>query len=95
MAFAIYIPPTNFNYQDLYATAASRNAALAVQALDVPNYNTTTSFSILRPPIILVHGMWGDPSDWNDFTPMITDPRFPFIRRATYNYPNRKLGVSE
>jgi pimeloyl-ACP methyl ester carboxylesterase len=87
MAFAIYIPPTNFNYQDLYATAASRNAALAVQALDVPNYNTTTSFSILRPPIILVHGMWGDPSDWNDFTPMITDPRFPFIRRATYNYP--------
>jgi pimeloyl-ACP methyl ester carboxylesterase len=86
MAFAIYIAPGNFNYQGLYSSATTRAVSFAVQAADATSFNTTAALKILRPPVLLVHGMWGDPSDWSNFTPLINDPRF-FVRRATYNYP--------
>jgi pimeloyl-ACP methyl ester carboxylesterase len=86
MAFAIYIAPGNFNYQGLYSGATTRAVSFAIQAIDFPTFNATAPLSILRPPVLLVHGMWGDPSDWSNFTPLINDPRF-FVRRATYNFP--------
>ena len=31
----------------------------------------TTTLEIVRPPVILVHGLWGDKSAWNNFYPLV------------------------
>jgi pimeloyl-ACP methyl ester carboxylesterase len=46
--------------------------------------SSNTLVTLLRPPLGLVHGLWGSPSSWDDFTPLITDPRFT-IGRADYS----------
>jgi pimeloyl-ACP methyl ester carboxylesterase len=47
-----------------------------------------TGFKIIRPPVVLVHGLWGDPPDWDGFTALTNDPmkRF-FVRLASFNSP--------
>jgi hypothetical protein len=35
---------------------------------------------------VLVHGLWGSPSDWDTFQPLISDSRL-FIKRAGYDFP--------
>ncbi|MFB3778512.1 MAG: esterase/lipase family protein [Bryobacteraceae bacterium] len=86
LAFAIYRPPTNFSRSGQDDNAERRHLSFRIDSLDVEGFTQTVAFDLLRPPVVLVHGLWGDPVDWNGFTPFINDSRF-FIRRATYNYP--------
>ncbi len=88
MAFAIYRAPLDFprgGGQD--ANAGSRMVTIQVQP-QPSGTNTMTKVTILRPPVVLVHGLWSDPSAWNNFSPLYTssgpDPRF-FVRRANYS----------
>src|SRR5579863_6923630 len=84
MAFAIYGAPVDFprpEGQD--ATAKDRFITLNVLAIDT-GLSSNTPVTLLRPPLGLVHGLWGSPASWNNFTPLITDPRFT-IGRANYS----------
>jgi len=80
MAFAIYGAPVDFprpEGQD--ADVADRLVTLKVLAVDT-GLSSSTSATILRPPLALIHGLWGSPGSWDNFTPLITDPRFSIIR---------------
>jgi pimeloyl-ACP methyl ester carboxylesterase len=84
MAFAIYGAPVDFprpEGQDSNAT--DRFITLNVLAVDT-GLSSNTSVTLLRPPLGLIHGLWGSPASWDDFTPLITDPRFE-IARANYS----------
>jgi pimeloyl-ACP methyl ester carboxylesterase len=84
MAFAIYGAPVDFprpEGQDTNAT--DRLITLNVLAVDT-GLSSNTPVTLLRPPLGLIHGLWGSPASWDDFTPLITDPRFA-IGRANYS----------
>lgn len=84
MAFAIYAAAVDFprpEGQD--ADATDRLITLNVLAQDT-GLSSNTAVTILRPPLALIHGLWGSASSWDQFTPLITDPRFS-IARADYS----------
>ncbi|MFZ0284992.1 MAG: hypothetical protein WAL32_07155 [Terriglobales bacterium] len=84
MAFAIYGAPVDFprpEGQDENAT--DRFITLNVLADDT-GLSSNTPVTLLRPPLGLIHGLWGSPASWDNFTPLITDPRFT-IGRANYS----------
>ena len=84
MAFAIYGAPVDFprpEGQDTNAT--DRSITLNVLAVDT-GLSSNTPVTLLRPPLGLIHGLWGSPDSWDNFTPLITDPRFA-IGRANYS----------
>jgi hypothetical protein len=84
MAFAIYGSPLDFprpEGQDV--NASDRFISLQVLALDT-GLSSETSVTLLRPPLVLIHGLWASPQSWSDFTPLITDPRW-VISKADYS----------
>jgi pimeloyl-ACP methyl ester carboxylesterase len=90
LAFAVYKPPIDFNRPGVDDSSPSRTVSFQVtSASGAPNL-VTAPFTVWRPPVVLVHGLWGDVSDWNNFTPVITDSRFNdsqfSVRRANYNF---------
>lgn len=85
MAFAIYQSPIDFprpSGQD--AGATTRMVSLQVQANG--GDSGEQAVTLLRPMVFLVHGLWGAPSDFDEFTPFITDPRW-ISERANYSQP--------
>jgi len=82
-AFAIYRGPVNFarNTQDDNLTTRS------VSLSSVSTSGTTsTGVTVARPPVVLVHGLWGDATSFDNFTPLITDTIFS-INYAVYDSP--------
>jgi hypothetical protein len=76
MAFAIYGAPVDFprpEGQD--GDATDRFISLNVLAVDT-GLSSHTTVALLRPPLGLVHGLWGSPASWANFTPLIGDTRF-------------------
>lgn len=67
---------------------ASRGVTIQIQ--DVTNGNTfSLPVEILRPPVVLIHGLWSNWRAWNNFTPLVNgdnnvDPRFS-IGRVNYD----------
>lgn len=68
---------------------ASRGVTIQVQ--DVTNGHTSSlPIEILRPPVVLIHGLWDNAQTWNSFNPLVNgptsvDPRF-YIGRVDYSY---------
>jgi pimeloyl-ACP methyl ester carboxylesterase len=90
-AFAIYRAPVDFartNSND--AGSAQRQISIQVQDQTQGGPPTTLPIAILRPPVVMVHGLWDDWTTWNNFGPLITnnsvDSRFS-IGRASYDQP--------
>lgn len=85
MAFAVYLSPSNFARGSQDYTAATRTISLQVQSNDNPSYILTANATIFRPPVVLVHGLWGAPDNWQTFIPVEHDPqrRF-FVRKVDY-----------
>lgn len=82
-AFAIYRAPIDFpraGGQD--ATATSRQVTIQVQPASGPAINVP--IVILRPPVVLVHGLWGDKTGWDSFKPLIGDSCFS-VSKADYS----------
>jgi len=73
MAFAVYRAPIDFpraTGQD--AGATMRSVSIQVQ---LPSTGATVSVpvTILRVPVVLVHGIWSDPFDtWGSFSPLFS-----------------------
>ncbi len=64
--------------------ATSRDVEFQFDSLTVPVYIPDLPFTVLRPPVVLVHGLWGAPSNWNTFTPFLGDPRWS-VQEADYS----------
>jgi len=80
-AFAIYRGPVNFTRSSQDNTRTTRSVSLQI----APAGGTTSSVAVTvaRPPVVLVHGLWGNASSFNNFTPLITDANFN-VSRAVY-----------
>lgn len=105
-AFAVYRAPVDFARMTGDNTYKSGNCngatntddqlacrQVSLQIQDITNGGTpiTLPITILRPPVVMVHGLWGSWSDWDNFSPLITgsssvDPRFS-VGRASYDAP--------
>lgn len=94
MAFVVYRAPIDF------ARPGGGDDALAARDVSihwtVPSPATSGSIplTVLRPPVVLVHGLWSSPSTWSNFTPLITDARFSTFR-ANYATLNQTVAGSD
>jgi len=95
MAFAVYRPPEDFVRQHSPdpsdQTAKSRDVYFRVKPTDSDNESdiSVNSFKLLRPPVVLVHGLWDDPVEWNTFPLYSQEPWIDMFssRTASYNVP--------
>lgn len=82
MAFAIYLAPSTFARDSSDASLANRSVTLQIGGAS----QSTTSINVVRPPVVLIHGLWGEASDWGGFTPLVGDPQNRFqVGYAFYN----------
>jgi len=88
-AFAIYRGPVNFSRGAQDNSLTTRGVTLQVS----PSGGTTSNVAVTvaRPPVVLVHGLWGNASSFNNFTPLITDANFNVSRAV---YANAITGVT-
>lgn len=80
-AFVMYLAPVNFSRSSSDNSLTTRSVTL--QAAPAGGTTTNTSVTVARPPVVLVHGLWGNASSFNNFTPLITDTNFN-VSRAVY-----------
>ena len=87
MAFAVYRAPIDFarpTSSGGYKSGACNNASLtddlaACRTVMITaqnqntGQNTNIPVTILRPPLVLIHGLWGSWTDWNSFKPLVSD----------------------
>jgi len=66
-AFAVYHAPVDFvrSSQEQDPAASSRRVFIQVQTPD--RSTTLVPVTIVRPPVVFVHGLWGSQSTWNNF----------------------------
>jgi hypothetical protein len=76
MAFAIYQTPDEFNRVGDEALAErSLGFAARFTPLVGSGVESTIPFKLVRPPVVLVHGIWSDKTTWTKF-PLVKDARF-------------------
>jgi pimeloyl-ACP methyl ester carboxylesterase len=86
MVFAAYKAPLDFSQGGSDDTASQRIVSLQIQIGGGPA--TTIPITILRPPVVLVHGLWDDSSTWSNFTPILTARKQNFfVETANYSSP--------
>jgi uncharacterized membrane protein len=98
MAFAFYLAPTDFPRTSPPTitcggvTATDPQLAcrfVTIQVQGPSGSPTPLPVTILRPPVVLIHGLWSDQSSWNNFLPLfgngVVDSRFS-VDRADYSY---------
>jgi pimeloyl-ACP methyl ester carboxylesterase len=105
-AFAIYRAPIDFvrpgSKQGACMAPVIADSAASCRSVSVKVQDLTTNTSvgnylvyILRPPVVLIHGLWSDWKAWDDFKPLIqgrqiyrfyTDSRF-YARPVDYSIP--------
>jgi len=105
MAFAIYRAPVDFARQtstgfklgvckgvtDTDDRLACRAVSLQIQDVTAGGSPITVPIAIVRPPVVLVHGLWSTQDEtWGNFSPLSSstgsDPRF-HVGFASYSYP--------
>jgi pimeloyl-ACP methyl ester carboxylesterase len=82
-AFAIYLAPVNFSRSSSDFTLTTRSVTLQVSTT-ASGITGSASVTVARPPVVLVHGLWGSASSFSTFTPLITDTNFD-VNYATYD----------
>jgi probable HAF family extracellular repeat protein len=91
MAFAIYRAPVDFarllNTNDESASQRS----VSIQVVDNTTATPTTTkaqIQIVRPPVALIHGLWSDPSTWNEFANSLNSSKLFSVYRVNYQESN-------
>jgi PGAP1-like protein len=79
--FVIYRGPVNFSRGTQDDDLTTRSVSLSAVST---SGTTSTPVTVARPPVVLVHGLWGDASSFDNFTPLITDSIFS-INYAVYD----------
>lgn len=101
-AFAVYLAPVDFARQNgdgSYMSGACNGGApltddqLACRGVSLQIQGPpsgTLPITILRPPVVMIHGLWSNWQTWNNFSPLVTgpnsvDPLFS-IGRISYDW---------
>lgn len=71
MAFAVYLAPTNFARDSSDFSLGQRKVSLLVQSSDTPGSTSSKNVTVVRPPVVLVHGLWARRGDFNNFGPLM------------------------
>lgn len=81
IAFAIYQAPLDFARPSNTTDPGNSQRAVSI-SFQAGKGGTSGSMplTIIRPLVVLVHGLWGAPKDWDGFSPLISDPRFSVVR---------------
>lgn len=96
MALAIWQAPLDYYRDTGDAATLQRSLTVQMQVTDVNGSQIMTSQNeyVMRPPVLLVHGMWSEPSAWSNFTPALLPNASlwgtMYKETANYNY-----GVSQ
>lgn len=71
MAYAMYLAPSNYYRGTQDAATAARNLTLQATCVNSSGSPATASTTIqaVRPPVVLVHGLWSNASAWSSFVP--------------------------
>ena len=86
-AFAVYQAPENFvrsGYDDDKLTS-ERKITLKIKSNRLPLFEFTQELRLVRPPLILIHGLWSGPEMWQDFSNSLKI-KFPGLRILTADY---------
>jgi pimeloyl-ACP methyl ester carboxylesterase len=89
-AFALYRAPTDYAQSDADPNSLlpSRTVNVTLQSLDDSSFTAITPITILRPPLILIHGLWDSSIAWTNFRTNFTllgSPSSFFIRAVDYD----------
>lgn len=89
---ACYRAPDNFVRNGSAADAAALTRFVRIRATFTPLFGAPTTYevpvTIVRPPLVLCHGLWSEPETW-DASPLLGDPRFE-ITRVDYKATNAR-----
>jgi len=93
-AFAIYRAPLDFARSA--GQDAARNSRIISVEVSINGKSTNHSLTIVRPPVVLIHGLWSNYRTWDNFAPLVTgqsavDSRFSVLRA---NYDNPITGMT-
>jgi pimeloyl-ACP methyl ester carboxylesterase len=84
MGFALYRAPADFPR----AGGIDNSETARTVTIEVSEINGTATqavpIAIVRPPVVLIHGLWGNMHDWDEFTDLTDDTRFT-VRRVDYS----------
>lgn len=86
-AFAVYQAPENF-VRDSHAedkNTSERKITLKVKSNRSPSFEFTKEIKLVRPPLILIHGLWSGPEMWDGFKVMLKN-KIPGIQIFTVDY---------
>jgi len=86
-AFAIYQSPENFvreNYPE-DKQVSERTISLKVTYNGSSSFASSEEIKLVRPPIILIHGLWSGPEMWDSFSSSLRS-KLPGLRIFTANY---------
>jgi cysteine-rich repeat protein len=89
-AFVVYRVPSEFNPVSSGGEEAAVDRTVTVAAHLTPDdggdpVDTSADLRLVRPPVVLVHGLWSDAATWAGFLPLVSDPRFQVV---IANYQN-------
>jgi hypothetical protein len=91
MAFAVYRAPIDFPRPTKQQDKGSASRSVSIQVQPASGGTVTSVVTILRPPVVLIHGLWSSALDtWTNFCPLFPgckqqDQRF-FVRAVDYSY---------
>ena len=66
MVFLQYVPPDDFSRGGPEDLEKNRFITLEARS-DTTGQSYSTSFSVERPPVVLIHGLWDSPESWQRF----------------------------
>jgi hypothetical protein len=86
-AFLLYLAPADFALASADDVKATRMVTIHVRSLDDLSFASDSSITIVRPLVMLIHGIWSNPEDtWGHFTSLTNDPLKRFaIAYADYD----------
>ena len=91
MAFAAYHAPMDFSSSPTSPEAGLPDRKISIKitlrTATGETVESTESIKVVRPPVVLVHGLWDSEGAWNNFAPLIADSKL-FIRRINYQRTN-------
>lgn len=96
MAYAVLLAPANYYRGTQDAATYQRALTLQAQCTNASGSPTTASKLMwtMRPPVLLVHGLWSSPDAWNNFIPVNNESLWALMHNETANYNVAVPGVT-